>query len=181
MLSGITSSKLLLVDKIGISIAGYELDRSLNSNMIESLNQIGPIKTTLSVLENKVERLTVNARTIRDINNELAQFRSITDRTITGLQKGVSDLQSQVNSLVTTPSEIKRLRTEVSQLQTNLTVTQRDIKRKPLNEIHTETFKDGTKHKFRVYRSQAGLVRPHRISKDLILDDKYIDLNEPLD
>ena len=83
--------------------------------------------------------------------------------------------------MVKTSADITQLQSNVSRLQTTLSRAQRDIKRKPIDEIYTATYEDGTEHKFKVYRGKAGLTAPHRVSQDPVLGDTYIDLSEPLD
>lgn len=95
--------------------------------------------------------------------------------------KEVSNLRPQLGTMENLSGRIKQLESEVTRLKENVASLKREIKRQPTDEIHTITFKDGSEHKYRVYRSEAGLVKPRRAWRDLISGDKYVDLSEPLD
>jgi len=65
-------------------------------------------------------------------------------------------------------------------MTTNISSLKRDVKRQPTDDIHTLTYKNGSEHRFRVYKSPAGLAKPYVVVNALILGKKYVDLNEPL-
>ena len=56
-----------------------------------------------------------------------------------------------------------------------------EIKRQPTDDTHTLAFKDGIEHKFRIYKSPAGLVKPRVVIRDIVSGNKYADQTKPLD
>ncbi|MCW4011782.1 MAG: ribbon-helix-helix domain-containing protein, partial [Candidatus Bathyarchaeota archaeon] len=153
----------MLIDCVGTKISGYELDGILNPKTVESLGEVEKIKSTLTTLEFRVETLSTSARIDRDIAKDLATYKSATDRTISEVQQEIHNLQTQMNTVNTVPADITQLQSNVSRIQTMLTHTQRDMKRNPIGEIYTATYKDGTDHKFEMYNGKAGLLKPHRV------------------
>ncbi len=170
----------MLIDRVGTKIAGYELDGILNPKTAESLREIEKIKNTVNNLDNKVGTLSIHSKTNQDVVKYLDEYNRSSDRSYADLQKQINSLQSQQGVVSNLSSKVKQLESEVAQIKTDTTLIKRDIKRKPTDEIHVATYKDGSEHKFRMYESTAGLTKPHRVVLDPSSGNKYIDLTEPL-
>ena len=103
------------------------------------------------------------------------------DRSYTELQKEVNIIGLQLAAMNNLPTKIKQLESEATRLTTATSLIRREIKRQPTDEIRTMPYTDGSEHRFRVYKSKAGLKKPRRVTIDPGSGDKYIDETEPLD
>jgi len=112
------------------------------------------------------------------------------------VQKIVEDLSeglSTIRTKLTTHGHdnlkpVPELVAKVGNLEQVLGTTQSQVKhlalvveRKPTDDTERIRLTNGRDHTFRVYRGRRGLTRPHRISIDPFLGDKYVDLSEPED
>jgi chromosome segregation ATPase len=170
-----------LVDRIGVKIAGYEIDGILSPKIIETIQEVETIKSNTDDLKYKIDTLTMNLKSTQDTIKLITEHKTSSDRSYPERQKEVSNLRSQMGAITNLSTKVKQLESEVTILKTNAALMKREIKRQPTDETHVLTFKDGSEHKFRVYKSQAGLVKPRVVVRDPFPGNKYVDLTEPLD
>lgn len=170
-----------LVDRIGVKIAGYELDGILSPKIVATIQEIEKIKSNNKNLEDKVDTLSIKLESAQDAITTINRQEKSLDRSYTELQKEVSIISLQLAAMNNLPTRVKQLESEMTRTTTNISSLQREVKRQPTDETHTLTLKSGREHTFRIYKSPAGLVEPHIVVRDLILGKKYVDLTEPLD
>jgi len=70
---------------------------------------------------------------------------------------------------------------EITELRAGVATAQALAVRNPTDDFERLELKNGSKHNFRVYKGKRGLANPYRVSADLFLGDKYVDLAEPED
>ena len=93
----------------------------------------------------------------------------------------VSDHKAGLQPLTGLPSNLEDVKSNVARLSDRVATSERRAKQHPTDRTETLELSDGKKRTFKVYRGPAGLIKPHKISSDLISGDKYVDLSEPLD
>ena len=170
----------VLINHIGMKIAKYETEGILSSKQVETMQEVETLKSKLHNLEYRLNTTSITAKNVQDVITLVKDNKVSTDHTYDELRKEVSQLRSQLETVTGLPLKIKQLESEMTRTTTNISSLQRDVKRQPTDETHTLTYKDGSEHTFRIYKSPAGLVKPHVVIRDLILGKKYVDLNEPL-
>jgi len=78
-------------------------------------------------------------------------------------------------------SRLEQVTEQIARLQTGVAKAQAFAVRTPTDDFERLELANGSKHTFRVYKGKRGLSNPHRVSIDLFLGDKYVDLAEPED
>jgi outer membrane murein-binding lipoprotein Lpp len=170
-----------LIDRIGVKIAGYEIDGILSPKMLETIQEVETIKNNINNLEYKVDTLSTKADSTQGTVKATHEHKKSTNRIYDSLREDMENLRAQLAPMTALSTKVKQLESEVTRLTTATTTIKREIKRQPTDETHTLSYKDGSEHKFRVYKSKAGLIKPHVVIRDLALGNKYVDLTEPLD
>ena len=110
---------------------------------------------------------------LNDLQSELTKLKS-------ELAHKVSDLKAELQPLTGLPSNLEGVKLDVVRLSDRVATAERRATQQPTDKTETLELSDGKKHTFRVYKGRAGLIKPHKVSSDLILGDKYVDLHEPL-
>lgn len=169
------------VDRVTSKIAGYELEGILGPKIAEKIREIENSKSNIGNLKNEVDTININLEAAEKNIGNFSAFVLSSERVFDHLQQEIKSLRSQLESTANSSTKVSRLEAEVIRLATTMTTLKREIKRQPTDDIHTLTYKDGSEHKFRVYKGTAGLVKPHRVAWDPSSSDKYVDLTEPLD
>jgi len=144
----------------------------------------------LSEADNKQAAIVNEHRRI--FNENFKVHRSMIDK----VQKLVEDLDAGLNTVRTKltthshdglslipqlNSRLEQVREQIAVLQAGVARAQALVIRKPTDDFERLELANGSKHTFRVYRGKRGLSNPHRVSVDLFLGDKYVDLAEPED
>ncbi len=169
------------IDRIGVKIAGYELDGILNPKMVEKIREIEKNKSNIGNLKNEVDIININLEASEKNIGNFSAFVLSSEHLFDHLQQEIKSLRSQLESMANSSTKVSYLEAEVTRLATTMTTLKREVKRQPTDDIHTLTDKNGREHKFRVYKGTAGLVKPRRVSWDPSSIDKYIDETKPLD
>lgn len=78
-------------------------------------------------------------------------------------------------------SKLQQVGEKIAGLQAGVAKAQALAVRKPTDDFERLELANGSKHTFRVYKGKRGLSKPHRVSIDPFLGDKYVDLAEPED
>jgi len=144
---------------------------------------VGELNHKLKEAHNSLATVVNNHRDI--FNNNFAVLGSRIDK----VQKMVEDLGEGLNEIrtkLTTHGHdnlkpVPELVAKVGNLERALGTMQSQVERKPTDDTERIRLTDGREHTFRVYRGKRGLSKPHRVSLDLFLGDKYVDLAEPED
>ena len=170
-----------LMNHIGVKIAKYETEGIISPEQVGTMKEVDTLKSKINSLEYRLNTTLITAGTVRDVVTLMKDNKVLMDRTYDELRKEMSLLGSQLGTMKDLPLKVERIETNVNNLTTNLPSTIRETVRQPTNETHTLTLKSGRERTFRVYKSPAGLVKPHRVVRDPISGNKYVDLNEPLD
>jgi outer membrane murein-binding lipoprotein Lpp len=170
-----------MVDKIGVKIAGYEIEGILSPKMVETMREAETIKSDINDLEYKVNTLSMKLRSVQDTVKLVSEYKASSDCSYSELQKEVSIMRLQLAAMNNLSSKVNQLESEVTRLTTNTALIKRKIKRQPTDDIHILPYKDGSEHRFRVYKSKAGLVKPRVVKRDPMSGNEYIDETEPLD
>jgi len=112
------------------------------------------------------------------------------------VQKMVEDLDEGLNTIRTKltthghnglslipqlSSRLEQVGEQIAGLKAGVARAQALAVRKPTDSFERLELANGFKHTFRVYKGKRGLSNPHRVSIDLLLGDKYVDLAEPED
>ncbi len=171
----------ILINHIGVKIAKYETEGILSPKQVETIQDVEALKSNINNLENRLNTILLASKNSQDIISSLNEYKESSDRTDNELQKEVSQLRSQLEAVAVLPMKVKQLESDISHMTTNISSVKRDLKRQPTNRTHTLTYKDGSGNTFRVYKSPAGLTKPHVVFTDLVLGKRYVDLTEPLD
>ncbi len=171
----------VLINHIGVKIAKYETEGILSPKHVETMQAVETLKSKMSNLEYRFNTTSITAKNVQDVITLVKDNKVSTDRTHDELRKEVSHLRSQLETVTVLPLKVKQLESEMTRTTTDISLLQRDVKRQPIDDIHTLTYKNRSEHRFRLYKSPAGLVKPHVVINDLILGKKYVDLTEPLD
>ncbi len=154
---------------------------TIYTKQVETMQEVETLKSKINNLEYRFVTTSITAKNVQDVITLVKDNKVSTDRTHDELRKEVSYLRSQLEAVAVLPLKVKQLESEMTRMTTNISLLKRDVKRQPTDETRTLTYKDGSDHTFRVYKSPAGLVKPHVVVRDLILGKKYVDLTEPLD
>ena len=170
-----------LINHIGVKIAKYETEGILGPEQVETMREVETIKSKINNLEYRFNTTSITAKNVQDVITLVKDNKVSTDYTYDELRKEVSQLRSQLETVTGLPLKIRQIESDMTHMTTNISSLKREVKRQPTDETHTLTYKDGSDHTFRVYKSPAGLVKPHVVVRDLILGNKYVDLSEPLD
>lgn len=170
----------VLINHIGVKIAKYETEGILSQKQVETMQAVETLKNQVANLGFRFTTTSITAKNVQDVITLVKDNKVSTDRTYDELRKEVSHLRSQLETVTGLPLKIKQLESEMTRTTTNISLLQRDVKRQPTDDIHTLTYKDRSEHTFKVYKSAAGLVKPHVVVRDLFLGNKYVDLTEPL-
>ena len=170
-----------LINHIRVKIAKYETEGILSPKQVETMQDVESLKSKINNLEYRFNTTSITAKNVQDVITLVKDNKVSTDRTYDELRKEMSHLRSQLETVMGLPLEVKQLESEITRTTTNISSIKREVKRQPTDDIHTLTYKNGSEHRFRVYKSPAGLVKPHVVVRDLILGKKYVDLTEPLD
>lgn len=171
----------VVVDRIEAKIAGYEINGIHSPNMVEAIQEIEAIKSNTKKLVDKVDTLSIKLESAQNDIMSINRHEESLDRSYTELQKEVSIVGLQLAAVSNLSTKVKQLESEATRLTTTTSLIKREIKRQPTDEIRTLPYTDGIEHRFRVYKSKAGLKKPHRVTRDPVSGDKYIDETEPLD
>ena len=171
----------VLINQIGVKIAKYETEGILGLKQVETMQEVETLKSKINNLEYRFNTTSITAKNLQDVITIVKDNKVSADRTYDELRKDVSQLRSQLETVTGLPLKVREIESDISHMTTNISLLQRDVKRQPTDDIHTLTYKNGSEHRFRVYKSPAGLVNPYVVVNDLILGKKYVDLNEPLD
>ena len=123
----------------------------------------------MSNLQNRFNTTSITAKNVQDVITLVKDNKVSTDHTYGELRKEVSQLRSQLETVTGLPLKVRQIESDISHMTTNISSLKRDVKRQPTDETRTLTYKDRSKHTFRVYKSSAGLVNPHVVVNDLIL------------
>lgn len=169
-----------LVNRIGEKIAGYELKGILSPKTAEKIREIETNKSNIDSLKNEVDTIIISLEAADKNIGNFSEFVLSSERLFDHLQQETKALRSQLENRASSPTKVSHLEEEVSRLEKTTTRLNREVKRQPTDEIHTLTYKDGSEHKFRVYKGKSGLVKPYRVALDPFFGDKYVDLTEPL-
>ena len=86
-----------LVDRIGVKIAGYELDGILSPKIVATIQEIEKIKSNNKNLEDKVDTLSIKLESAQDAITTINRQEKSLDRSYTELQKEVSIISLQFN------------------------------------------------------------------------------------
>ena len=163
----------------------YKTEGILSPEQVETMQEVANLTNQVNTWEYKhntlLNVLNENSKKTQDILALVNKNKESVDHTYDELRKEVSQLRSQLETVTVLPLKVKQLESEMTRTTTNISSLKRDVKRQPTDETHTLTYEDGSDHTFRVYKSPAGLVKPHVVVRDLILGKKYVDLTEPLD
>lgn len=172
-------SLCVLINNIGVKIAKYETEGILGPEQVGTMKEVDTLKSKINSLEYRLNTTSITAK-----NNLIALMKDnkvSMDRTYDELRKEISQLRSQLETVTALSLKVKQLESEMTHMTTNISSLKRDVKRQPTDDIHTLTYKNRSEHRFRVYKSPAGLVKPRVVVRDLMLGKKYVDLTEPLD
>ncbi len=174
-----------LLDNIVAKLETYETEGILTPDLIETVQKVATLKSQVNTWESRYNTLSImvnkNSKKIQDVIVLVNKNRESSDGMCSELHEEVSLLGSQLGTMKDMPLKVERIETDVNNLTTNIPSTIRGILRQPTDETHTLPYKDRSEHRFRVYKSPAGLVKPHVVIRDPISGNKYVDLNEPLD
>lgn len=171
----------VLINHIGVKIAKYETEGILSQKQVETMQAVETLKNQVANLGFRFTTTSITAKNVQDVITLVKDNKVSTDRTYDELRKEVSHLRSQLGTVTGLPLKVRQIESDMTHMTTNISSLKRDVKRQPADDIHSLTYKNGSEHRFRVYKSPAGLVKPHVVINDLILGKKYVDLTEPLD
>jgi len=153
-----------------VKIAGYETEGILGPKQVETMQQVETLKSKINNLEYRFNTTSITAKNVQDVITLVKDNKMSTDRTYGELRKEVSQLRSQLETVTGLPVKVRQLESEMTRTTTNISSIKRDLKRQPTDETHTLAYTDGSEHKFKVYKSPAGLVKPRVVVRDLILE-----------
>jgi chromosome segregation ATPase len=106
---------------------------------------------------------------------------------VEGLGEGLNEIRTKLTThghdglslIPQLSSRLQQVGEEIAGLQAGVAKAQALAVRKPTDDFERLELANGSKHTFRVYKGKRGLSKPHRVSIDLFLGDKYVDLAEP--
>ncbi len=159
---------------------GTHLHDEESDDILREQQEMKTIKSNINDLENKVDTLSMKLKGAQDTVKLVNEYKASSGLFYSELQKEVSDMGLQLADMDNLSAKVKQLGAEVTHLSTDITVIKREIERQPTGDTHTLAFKGGTEHKYAVYKSPKGLVKPHLVARDPF-GNKYVDLAEPLD
>lgn len=172
-----------LVDNIVAKLETYETEGILTPDLIETVQKVATLKGQVNTLTYKYDKLSTrvneNSNKTHDAIALIMKHKESSDHTYSELREEISHLSSQLETMKDLPSKVERIDTQIANLTANIPAIIRETVRQPTDETHTRAYKDGSKRRFRIYKSPVGLVKPHVVANDLILGKKYIDLTEP--
>ena len=170
----------ILINHIGVKIAEYETEGILGPKQVETMQEVETLKSKIHNLEYRFNTTLIKTGNVRDVITLMKDNKVLMDHTCDKLRKEMSLLGSQLGTMKDLPLKVERIETNVNNLTTNIPSTIRGILRQPTDETHTLAYKDGSERTYKVYKSPAGLVKPHVVVRDPISGNKYVDLGEPL-
>lgn len=173
-----------LVDNIVAKLETYETEGIFSPEQIDTLQEMTTLQSQVNTLVYRCDKLSTrvdeDSNKTHDAIALIIKHKELSDHTHSVLREEVSLLGSQLETIKDLPLKVERIETDVNNLTTNIPSTIRGILRQPTDETHTLTLKSGSEHTYRVYKSPAGLVKPHVVVRDPFSGNKYVDFNEPL-
>jgi len=111
------------------------------------------------------------------IDQNTAQI-GVFDGGVHGITQRIAKLESQVRAVQSLYDRMDKVEQGMSRLGGKLSAVEKLAVRQPTGKLVTVALSDGREHTFKEYRSREGLIRPRRHSHDLILGDRWIDLED---
>lgn len=174
-------SLYLLMNHIGVKIAKYETEGILGPKQVETMQAVETLKSKIGAYEDKFVLISQNSKNSLDRVSYLYEHKESSERAYEELKNEVNQLRSKLGTVTVLPLKVTQIESDITRMTTNISSLKREVKRQLTDEIRTVAYKDGSEHKFRVYNSPAGLVKPYVAYTNMISGKKYIDLTEPLD
>jgi Mg2+ and Co2+ transporter CorA len=160
--------ELAKADKVMVGELNHKLKEAHNSLATVVNNHRDIFNNNFAVLGSRIDKVQ---KMVEDLGEGLSIIR-------TKLTTHGHDNLKPVLELVAKVGNLERaLGTMQSQVEHLALV----VERKSTDDTERIRLTDGREHTFRVYRGKRGLSKPHRVSVDLFLGDKYVDLAEPED
>lgn len=171
------------IDRLTQKIGQLEANNVRNSSQITTKNNMANLANTIKDLEQKQDRLALilneNTNDTRGALFIAQKFKDSADDTFDKIRSEINTIKTKLEALNSLSIEILTVRTDFLSLSDRLSKVERQVKRIPTGEIDTFRPSDGREHTYSIYKSPAGLTKPHRLSFSLT-SSKYIDLSEPL-
>ena len=99
-------------------------------------------------------------------------------KTVKHIEESVQGNRASINQLNT---KLVSFEHTLPELENKVARVKNLARRVPTGEIVSIQLSDKREHHFREYKSSVGLARPYRTKRDLILGDRWVDLDEPED
>ncbi len=170
-----------LIDNITAKITKYEIEGILDPKQVKTMQDVETLKSKIGAYEDKFVLISQNSKNSLDRVSYLYEHKESSERAYEELKNEVNQLRSKLGTVTVLPLKVTQIESDMTHMTTNISLLKRDVKRQPTDETRTLLCKDGRDRTFRVYKSPAGLVKPHVVVRNPIQGNKYIDFTEPLD
>ncbi len=147
-----------------LEAACHQLEEAHNS-LAETVNQNN---------EAAHKQFAIDSDRAKTMDARLRQLEALTHRLGEKIEAHSANVSQLVNRMNPTDQKMAHIEAELQTLKKRLL-------RQPTGEVVSVQLNDKRDHRFKEYKSMAGLVQPHRISRDIIFGDRWIDLAEPVD
>jgi len=162
------------------NISNTELTK-LNEQATGVTHKLDELKASHNRLREGYEKLIPWLHNLEGQLNSVDGLKQSVNNGLGKLEREMGGVRSKLQPLTVLPSKVETLKSDVVRLSDRVASAERRAKQKPTDDIEEIEFKNGKTHKFKVYKSTDGLVKPHRVTWDPISGNKYVDLSEPLD
>jgi len=183
-----------------VTLSNDDLDDPIADHVNEINQQVNILAAKLDELLKRCDQLEVLSGEYVEDHNRIASVMSQINEDVKRGFEAQSDQakanQARLIELESTTKHLEnRLQANVSvdnQLSSNLNAVEQRIPYiekkiknltlcQPTGEVVSVGLTDKRDHRFKEYKSPIGLSRPYRHSRDLFMNDRWIDLAEPLD
>jgi chromosome segregation ATPase len=149
-----------------------------NSRKLNNLaNQVASLSAKWQDTNNKlVEVVDTHGEWLKKTRDMLMDKIGGTERNLDETRKHLNRIEAQQVKL---QDAFKLLERTMDDLKADIDDIRQRLRRYPTGNVVTASLDDGKNHRFREYRSPQGLRRPYKTKADLLLGDRWVDLDEP--
>jgi len=173
------------LDKLKQQLELLQTSRTLSPEQIAVLDDTANLGDKMDEWKashnNLVRVVNENGERFKEATGIIKGYEESANNGFAKLEREVGGLRSELQLLTVLPSKVEAVKSDVARLADRVAIAERRAKQKPTDNIEEIEFKNGKTHKFKVYKSTDGLAKPHTVTWDPILGNKYVDLSEPLD
>jgi len=182
-----------------INLSNDEFDDPIVDHVHELNQRVDTLTAKLDEMLKRCDQFEAQSNELVEVNNELANVISKSNEDVKrgfaanndqakANQSRLIELESTTrhlgNRLESNVSVDNQLSTKLNAMEQRIPHIEKQIKnlalRQPTGQVVSVGLTDKRDHNFKEYKSPIGLTRPHRHSRDLFMNDRWIDLAEPL-